>query len=156
MPDSLLKSLYTKQRLVRRYLLTAPPNGQVWHKAFLWWVRAQGRSSHSPGGSKNASGPIRPQTPGNKPNPSEEPGRTAPWGSRKLTIRHECQTICWKASAFQLLTMRDLYKLSLTLMPNLARLICQRYLKKERKDILIRKGFLKIFHLLVFRKKQGN
>ena len=33
----------------QRYLLTAPPNGQVWHKAFLWWIRAQGRSPHAPG-----------------------------------------------------------------------------------------------------------
>ena len=35
MPDSLLKSLCTKQGLIKLYLLTAPPNGQVWHKAFF-------------------------------------------------------------------------------------------------------------------------
>ena len=40
----------------------------------------------------------------------------------KLTIRHECLTVCWKASArskgwssFQLFAVRDLYQLSLTL-----------------------------------------
>ena len=31
------------------YLLHAPPYGQVWHKAFFRWVRAQGRNPHAPG-----------------------------------------------------------------------------------------------------------
>ena len=43
---------------MRRYLLTAPPYGQVWHKAFFWWDRAQGRSPHAPGVPKNALGPV--------------------------------------------------------------------------------------------------
>ena len=34
------------------------PTG-MWHKDFfLWWVRAQGRSPHAPGISKNAYGPV--------------------------------------------------------------------------------------------------
>ena len=41
-----------------RYLMTAPPNGHVWHKAFFRWVRAQGRSPHAPGIPKNAYGPV--------------------------------------------------------------------------------------------------
>ena len=41
-----------------RYLLHAPPNGQVWHKAFFRWVRAQGRSPHAPSIPKNANGPV--------------------------------------------------------------------------------------------------
>ena len=32
-----------------RYLLQAQPYGQVWHKAFFRWARAQGRSPHAPG-----------------------------------------------------------------------------------------------------------
>ncbi len=28
-------------RAEKQYLLLAPPNGQVWHKVFLWWVRVQ-------------------------------------------------------------------------------------------------------------------
>ena len=45
---------------------------------FLRWVRAQGRSPHAPGISKNASDlvgiPLKgaPQAPRDKPNPSEE------------------------------------------------------------------------------------
>ncbi len=39
------------------YLLTAPPYGQVWHKAFFWWVRTQGRSPHAPGISQKCLRP---------------------------------------------------------------------------------------------------
>ena len=42
-----------------RYLLLAPPNGQVWHKAFLWWVRAQDRSPNAPGISQKCPQPRR-------------------------------------------------------------------------------------------------
>ncbi len=38
--------------------MLAPPNGQVWHRAFFRWVRAQDRSPHEPGIPKNAYGPI--------------------------------------------------------------------------------------------------
>ena len=48
----------TWQSLIKRYLLTAPPNGQGWHKAILRWFRAQDRSPHAPGSSKNASGHV--------------------------------------------------------------------------------------------------
>ena len=47
-------------------------------RPFLKWDRAQGRSPHAPGISKNASDPVgiplkgAPQAPGDKPNPSEE------------------------------------------------------------------------------------
>ena len=47
-------------------------------RPFLRWVRAQGRSPHAPGISKNASDPVGNtlkgalKAPGDKPNPSEE------------------------------------------------------------------------------------
>ena len=53
----------------------APPNGQVWHKAFFWWVWAQGRRSHAPRHfPKMPTAPSTfpllgaPQAPGDKPN----------------------------------------------------------------------------------------
>ncbi len=42
----------------QQYLSTVTPTGRMWHKAFLRWVREQGRSPDSPGDSKNASGPV--------------------------------------------------------------------------------------------------
>ena len=42
-----------------RYLLHAPPYGQLWHKAFFRWVRAQNRSPHAPGISKKCLRPRR-------------------------------------------------------------------------------------------------
>ena len=38
--------------------MLAPPNGNVWHRAFFRWVRAQGCSPHAPGISKNAYGLV--------------------------------------------------------------------------------------------------
>ncbi len=64
----------------QRYLMTAPPNGHVWHKAFFWWVRVQGHSPHAPGISKNAYGLsafpllVVPQAPGDEPNPNTPKG----------------------------------------------------------------------------------
>ena len=64
--------------VLKQYKLTAPPNEQVWHKAFLRWVRAPGWSPDSFGIPQNASGsvgiPLKgvPQVPGDRPNPSEE------------------------------------------------------------------------------------
>ena len=58
MPNSLLNSLYTKQGSIKRYLLTTPPNGQMWHKVFFKVVQAQGQSPDASGIPKNASGPI--------------------------------------------------------------------------------------------------
>ena len=53
------ESITTKQWfLLLWYLSSVPPNGRVWHKAFLRWVRAQGRSPHVPGISKNATDPV--------------------------------------------------------------------------------------------------
>ena len=40
------------------YLFHAPPNVKVWHKAFFWWVRVQGRSHMRPAFPKNAYGPV--------------------------------------------------------------------------------------------------
>ena len=34
------------------------PTGMCGTRLFLWWVRAQGRSSHAPGIPKNAYGPV--------------------------------------------------------------------------------------------------
>ena len=42
-----------------RYLFHAPPNVKVWHKAFFWWVRAQGRSPLAPGISQKCLRPRR-------------------------------------------------------------------------------------------------
>ena len=39
----------------QRYLSSIPPTGRVWHKAFLRWVWAQGRSADALGIPKNAS-----------------------------------------------------------------------------------------------------
>ena len=43
---------------IRRYWSYVPPTGRVWHKAFLRWIRSQGRSPDTPGGLKNASGYV--------------------------------------------------------------------------------------------------
>ena len=42
----------------QRCLLHSPPNRRVWHKAFLRWVRAPGRSRDTFGIPQNASGPV--------------------------------------------------------------------------------------------------
>ena len=73
------------------YLLLAPPNGQVWHKAFF------GGSSHRAGAHTRPAWPKilsvpsafpllgAPQAPGNKPNPLKgvKALGTAPWDRRK-------------------------------------------------------------------------
>ena len=53
------------------YLLRAPPNGQVRHKAFLRWVRAQGQSPHFLKIPTALSAFPLLGASGNKPNPSE-------------------------------------------------------------------------------------
>ena len=61
-----------------RYLSSVPPIGRVWHKAFFRWVQTQGRSPHTPGGSKISSHPVGialkgvPQAPDDRINPSKE------------------------------------------------------------------------------------
>ena len=42
----------------QRYLSAVPPTERVWHKPFLRWVRAQGRSPDAPSIHKNVSGPV--------------------------------------------------------------------------------------------------
>ena len=38
--------------------MNAPPDGQVWRKAFFQLVPTQGRDPDLPSGSKNASDPV--------------------------------------------------------------------------------------------------
>ena len=61
------------------YLLTAPPYVQVWHKAFLWWVRTKGRSPHVPGISQKCLGRLRRRA----MNPTSPKGVKA-WGEGPL------------------------------------------------------------------------
>ena len=98
----------TSQSLIKRYLTNVPPEGRVWHKAFFLgrsgrgpWSRCVRRLQkclvsrrHSPKKKRlwrqaiNLTPPRRVKT-----------WVTALWNSRKLTVRHECQTVCWKVSA---------------------------------------------------------
>ena len=78
-------------------MLLAPPNRQVWYKAFLWWVRVQGRSPrassrfqkcprsrrHSPFGAPQASD--------NKPNPPEGGKSLGGAWDRRILTRNACQ-----------------------------------------------------------------
>ena len=49
---------YIHSRRTKLYLSSVPSTGRVWHKLFLRWARAQGRSPHAPDIFKNASGPV--------------------------------------------------------------------------------------------------
>ena len=61
--EGFLGSMYMKTGKVlttaaAQYSLHAPPNVQVWHKAFFWWVQTQGWSPHEPSMAKNTYGPV--------------------------------------------------------------------------------------------------
>ena len=75
------------------YLSYAPPAYEYGTRPIFLWVRSQGLSPYATGSSKNASGQVgiplfgAPQTPGDKPNHSEEglkPVGTIPWGQRYI------------------------------------------------------------------------
>ena len=64
---------------LQRYLLRAPPNGQVWHKAFFYGGSGRRAVAHTrPAFPKNAYGPVGiplirgASVPGNEPNPPKE------------------------------------------------------------------------------------
>ena len=72
------KDLFSlRQKAAARYLLLAPPNGQVWHKAFFSGSVCRAGAHTRPAWTKIPSAPSRfpllgvPQAPGNKPNPPE-------------------------------------------------------------------------------------
>ena len=97
-------------------------------RPFFRWVQAQGRSPDASGGSKNASVSVGihlkgvPQAINLTPSKRVKAWEDAPtWDSWKLTVRHRYHTVRWKASArnrgWLSFSVRDLYRLSLTLMP---------------------------------------
>ena len=107
MPDSLLKSLSTKQELIKRYFLTALPNGQVWHKAFFKVgpdVEPEPRRVRH---SQKCLGPRWHSPKEGRLRGGLKPRGTAPWCSRKLAVWHKCQRVCWKS----LCTKQELIKL---------------------------------------------
>ena len=133
MPHSLLKSLCMKQGLVRRYLLTSPPNGQVWHKAFFTVGAGAGLEPTRVWQSQKC---LRPR----RHSPKEgrlrrlainltPPKRVKDWGDGPLRLEEInhltrmpdslLKSLCTKkrlVRLLQLFLVRNLYRLSLTLM----------------------------------------
>ena len=100
MPDSLLIRLYTKQRLIEQVFVIRPTKRTS---------VAQGLFEAGPGTGPKPTrvrplqkclkeGSLRHLAINLTPPMRVNAWRDAPWGSRKLTIWHECQTVWWKAS----------------------------------------------------------
>ena len=108
MPDSLLKSVCSKQGLIKLIFDERPTNRTSMAQGLLRWVRRLAEAHSHPATPKMPRAPLAfpwigaSQAVGNKPNPSKEgksPGGR-PLRHEELTVLHECQTVRWKASAW--------------------------------------------------------
>ena len=99
------KPLREARWLIKRYLTNVLTDGRVWYKAFLCESGRRAVTQTLPAAPKSL-GPRR-QSPKEErlwclainltPSRRVKTWGTALWGSRKLTVRHECQAVCWKA-----------------------------------------------------------